>query len=583
MKKTSRKINRGFIYFLALMLVVLSVPLAAMAAPQDKVRVFIGFNEMPGRAEEALVRSFGGEIRHTYSIIPSISAELPVKAIEALQKNPKVRIIEPVVTAYAIGTYEEELSETWGMARIGEGVAQTTNGALGSGVKVAIIDSGIDYTHPEFDGIYAGGYDFVNNDNDPMDIDGHGTHVAGTVAAAKDGSGVVGAAPSVELYALKALEGGSGGFDDIVAALDWCVVKGIDITNNSYGSSTDPGDTVEAAFDAAYNKGVLHIAAAGNEGTPPGKGDTVGYPAKYSSVVAVAASNVSDSRARFSSTGPDVDLIAPGEGILSTYIGGQYATMSGTSMASPHVAGVAAQVLGVNPSFSPDQIKQKLIDTAEDLGLPYEHQGHGLVRADLATEVGGLTPDPDPVVQYTLTVNKVGEGTVTVTPSTEDYKYDAGTIVQLVATPADGYEFEKWDVGTEGYTNANIEITMNSDTIAIAYFAQSEPDPNPDPVEVTLTASLDKEDPAVYSGNAWVYITSTLKDGDVGVPGAEITATVTNPSGESSKVSGITNSDGIAILKYRLVKNFAKGAYSIQVYAGVQTDPESVTLGFEYK
>ncbi|GAI75932.1 unnamed protein product, partial [marine sediment metagenome] len=158
--------------------------------------------------------------------------------------------------------------------------------------------------------------------------------------------GVVGVAPEARIYALKVLEGGTGSYSDVIAAIQWAVDNGMQVTNNSYGSSGDPGELVKAAFDAAYyTYGVLHVAAAGNNGNPPGRGDNVIYPARWDSVIAVAATDESDNRARWSSTGLDVELSAPGVNINSILPGGDYVRMSGTSMASPHVAGTAALVI----------------------------------------------------------------------------------------------------------------------------------------------------------------------------------------------------------------------------------------------
>ena len=149
-----------------------------------------------------------------------------------------------------------------------------------------------------------------------------------------------------ELYDRKALgAGGSGSDSDVIAASQWAVTNGIQVNNNSYGSSRDPGVTVKAAFDNAYAAGVLHVAAAGNSGNPRGRGNNVIYPARWESVIAVAATDGDDERASWSSTGPDVELAAPGVGINSTLLGGGYDEDKGTSMASPHVAGTAAWVI----------------------------------------------------------------------------------------------------------------------------------------------------------------------------------------------------------------------------------------------
>ena len=255
-------------------------------------KVIIGFMQQPGQAEEALVRNAGGTIKYTYHLVPAIAADVPGQAIAQLRANRQVIRIDPDGKVFALDT---ELDNTWGVNRIGAGTVHDGSNK-GAGVKVAIIDSGIYYDHPDLDDNYAGGYDFVNNDSDPVDDNGHGTHVAGTVAAEDDGAGVVGVAPGARLYALKVLDAsGSGSFSDVIAALQWCVDNGIQVTNNSYGSSKNPGGTVQAAFDnAVADAGILHVASAGNSGNPKGKGNNVGYPARYASVLAVAATDAND-------------------------------------------------------------------------------------------------------------------------------------------------------------------------------------------------------------------------------------------------------------------------------------------------
>ena len=152
--------------------------------------------------------------------------------------------------------------------------------------------------------------------------------------------------PAVFLYALKVLNAqGSGSWSDVIAALQWAVNNGIQVTNNSYGSGRNPGGTVEAAFANAEAAGLVNVAAAGNSGNCGGKGNKVGWPARYSSVIAVGATNQNDGRPCFSSAGPDVELAAPGVAINSTIPGGGYDQYHGTSMASPHVAGTAALVI----------------------------------------------------------------------------------------------------------------------------------------------------------------------------------------------------------------------------------------------
>ena len=383
------------IFFTALLAAVVLAAQAgapAIAQAPERIDVLIGFDRAPGAAERAVVSGLGGRIKHSYRIVNAVAANIPAAAVSALLNNPRVVTVEADIEAHAI---DAELDNTWGVGHIGAGAVHDAANK-GAGVKIAVIDTGVDYTHADLSANYAGGKDFVNNDDDPMDDHFHGTHVAGTIAAVDNGMGVVGVAPDADIYALKVLdENGSGYFSDIIAAVDWTVANGIQVTNNSYGSSRNPGTIVEAAFANSAALGVLHIAAAGNSGRPNGKGNTVGYPARYASVVAVAAIDSSDTRASWSSTGPDVELAAPGVGILSTYLGGGYASFGGTSMASPHVAGTAALVIAAGYTGAAT-VRTRLQQTADDLGDAGRDNlyGYGLVDADGAAVApsGDLPP-----------------------------------------------------------------------------------------------------------------------------------------------------------------------------------------------
>ena len=363
--------------------------------PDGLVKVLIGFKEKPGPPEQALVKGLGGKIKYTYNFIPAMAASLPEKAIEALQKNPNVKYVEPDGLVQAL----DELDSSWGVKHIGAGVVHDL-GNRGTGVKVAIIDTGIDSSHGDL--TVVGGKSFVSYTEDFDDDNGHGTHVAGIVAALDDGIGVVGVAPAAELYALKALdENGSGYVSDVAYAIQWATVNEIQVINMSLGGGASI--TLEAAcWLAYYYDGLLLVASAGNSGNPSGKGDNISYPAGYDSVIAVAATDQSDERARWSSTGPAVELAAPGVSIYSTYIGG-YTTLSGTSMASPHVAGTAALVWKANPTWSNDDVRTQLQETAEDLGaVGWDSEfGYGLVNAAEAVGVDTLPPNDPPTVSIT--------------------------------------------------------------------------------------------------------------------------------------------------------------------------------------
>lgn len=392
--------------------------LAPMGFPEDassRAKVLIAFAGPPEQAQLAAIRDLGGEIRYVYHLVPAVAATVPGIVVRDLRGAVGAIRVEPDIRIFATDT---ELDNSWGVKRIGSGTVHDGSNT-GSGIKIAIIDSGIDYNHPDLDGNFAGGYDFVNDDGDPMDDYGHGTHVAGTVAAEDNGVGVVGVAPGASLYGLKILgNSGSGSFSDAIAALQWCVDNGIHITNNSYGSDQDPGVTVREAFDNAALAGVLHVSSAGNTGNPPGRGDNVGYPASYDSVIAVAATDDSDKRARFSSTGQAVELAAPGVDVNSTKLGGGYVEYDGTSMACPHVAGAAALVMAAGVS----DVRTQLQNTADDLGDPGRdsHYGYGLVDA---AEAAGAPLNESPAV--------------TITNPADGSTFDSGATILFEGTATD--------------------------------------------------------------------------------------------------------------------------------------------------
>jgi subtilisin family serine protease len=542
--------------------------------PDGLVKVFIGFKEKPGKAQQAMVQGVGGKIKYTYHIVDAIAASIPEKAIVALQKNPNVRYVEPDDLVFAL---DAELSDSWGVERIGAGIVHDDDNK-GTGIKVAIIDSGIDYTHPDLDGNYVSGYDFVNDDDDPMDDNGHGTHVAGTVAAEDDGSGVVGVAPEAYIYALKVLNsGGSGYFSDIIKALEWCMSNGIQVTNNSYGSSGDPGTSVQEAFDNAYNAGIIHVAAAGNSGNPPGRGDNVEYPAAYDSVIAVAATDQSDKRARFSSTGPDVELAAPGVGIYSTYIGG-YTTYSGTSMASPHVAGVVALMIVANVS----NIRGQLQSTADDLGDSGKDDkyGYGLVNAAKAALESVDVHDvaitaisaPSWVLQCDMVnvdVDVTNEGTfdeifdVVLTDENPDEFTDTETIT-LAAGASATISFS-WQT-SESTTLGDHTLTVIASLITDEDTADNSKSTTVTVVEAVANIMYVESigfSSKVAGPNKFLYTTVKVVDGsDQPLGGVRVEMTLSHESAGTWKFTGDTDVDGV--VKFTL-KKALNGSYTATV------------------
>ena len=261
----------------------------------------------------------------------------------------------------------------WGIARVNAPAAWDYT--AGRGVKVAVIDTGVDFNHPDLAPNYKGGYNAVDPAAAPLDDQGHGTHVAGTIAAVKDGKGVAGVAPGADLYAVKVLDkNGSGQYSWIIAGIEWAIEHRMQVINMSLGGGAG-NEALRLVMEKAGEAGVTVVCAAGNDSGP------VNYPAKYPQAIAVSASDSADKIASFSSRGPELAVIAPGVKINSTLKGGGYGALSGTSMACPHVAGLAAIAIGAGAA-GPDQVRAALKGAASGLpGLTPNEQGAGLVNA----------------------------------------------------------------------------------------------------------------------------------------------------------------------------------------------------------
>ncbi len=353
----------------------------AVWAPQPE-RVIIMFHNTP---DANLVAQYG-QVHRVFHLIPAVVATLPQPAIDALSKNPNVKYIEPdqyvqlVEPSVVIQGKPSRQKVPWGVDRIDADLAWAVT--KGTGIKVAIVDTGIDIDHTDLAANIHGGYNCIAETTNFDDDHGHGTHCAGIVAALNNKVGVVGVAPEAWLYGVKVLDAsGSGYLSDCTEGIQWCVDNGMQVVSMSWGGYGD-WPTIQAACDAAWNAGLLLVAAAGNDAylTPDM------CPAGYSSVMAISATDSSDALAYFSNYGNEIELGAPGVSIYSTYMGGKYATMSGTSMACPHVSGTAALAWAAHPGYTNNQIRQLLWNTAEDLGAPGWdiYFGYGLVDAQAA-------------------------------------------------------------------------------------------------------------------------------------------------------------------------------------------------------
>src|SRR3989338_1588224 len=250
------------------------------------------------------------------------------------------------------------------------------NLSKGSNVKVAVLDTGIG-AHNDL--AVAGGVSFV--DNTYYDSNGHGTSVAGVIAALLNDEGLAGVSPEVSLYSVKIMQGSTGDLSNAIAGIEWAIDNNISIVSMSFGLGSY-SQIFKEALQEAYNHNIVLVAASGNEAT-----DNILYPAKYDTVIAVGAVDSDDNLASFSSYGFEQELVAPGVDINSTYLGNVYSILSGTSLAAPHVAGVAALIKAFNNSLTNEQIRAKLRNDALDLGTAGKDDlyGYGLVQVRLNT------------------------------------------------------------------------------------------------------------------------------------------------------------------------------------------------------
>lgn len=342
----------------------------------------------------------------------------------------------------------------WGIKYIG--ADQTLKKYSGKNVNVAIFDTGVS-SHEDLK--VSGGISFVDYTSSYADDNGHGTHVAGIIAAQDNKLGVVGVAPNAKIYSVKILnQNGSGNYSNIISAIEWAIDNNIDVINMSVGGNVD-SIALHEAVQNAVNSGIIIVAAAGNKGAG---NDTMLYPAKYPEVVSVGALDENNQVAYYSSRGPELKVVAPGTSVLSTINDGTYATMSGTSMAAPHVTGAIAALKSKNSKFTSEEIVNSLYISSTELGNKSDY-GYGVVNLAKATEVSKddiVKPIPVPSPKPTPTSSTDPKGT----PDLEKPTIEAREkYLQLVEADTYGAIVDKFhELYGDNYTADEIENNFST-------------------------------------------------------------------------------------------------------------------------
>ena len=472
--------------------------------------------------------------------------KVPEHALEqvkkALSKNPNIQFVEENFIAEAAYVPNDvQYPSQWHLPMIAApGGWDLTTGS--PSVPIAIIDSGVDPTHPDLAGNLIAGYNFAGNNTDTQDVLGHGTAVAGSAAAMTDNiTGVAGVAWNSPIMPLVVFDtDGSASYYDTARAINYAADQGVRIMNISLGGSSY-SSTLQTAVNYAWNKGAVIIASAHNYST-----DTPYSPAACTNVVAVSATTSSDTLASFSNYGTWVDITAPGVSILTTSRGGGYGNWSGTSFSSPITAGVAALILSANPSLTNAQVVDILTRNADDIGTTgFDiYFGYGRVNALQSIQAAlAAAPDKDtidPSVAITSPQNNTSvNGSLTVSVSAADEGgvdrvdlYIDGELLSSDTTSP--YTFE-WD--TYGYANSNHELMAvaydtagNNGSSVITVTVANE---SADDTQAPLVAITSIQEAALVSGAITVDVSATDEGGialvELYINGERLNEDITSP------------------------------------------------------
>jgi serine protease len=480
-------------------LILLSLPLTAASAvpslplePTSLGQAIVGFDAGALPAVNAGGRLGGLPVTQVsrngnFIVVATDDVGVARRAVAGVRG---VRYVEDNIVLHTLAIPNDaRYGEQYGPGMMGFPAAWGQVGYGSSSITVALVDTGIRRTHQDFvGGRVLQGHDYVGGDSDPNDTCGHGTHTSGTVGATtNNGVGVAGMSQA-KILPMKALDsvGGllnvtcTGSAANISQAIMDAADQGAKVISMSIGGGASA--TEENAVNYAWNKGVLLVAAAGNDGAS----NSVDYPAAYPNVIAVAALTSGKVRASYSDAGPQVDVAAPGSGVLSTYNSNDtsYTSLDGTSMATPHVAGALALALSCAPGTSPSAMTSALTGTAEDLGAAGKDDiyGYGLARADrLVAQLCGGGANQPPTAAFSsstsgLTVNVNGSASSDPNGDALTYAWtfgDGGTATGVTAS----HTYATAGTYTVGLTVNDGHGGTNATSSSVTVGTGGDPDP----------------------------------------------------------------------------------------------------------
>ncbi|CAM3464679.1 S8 family serine peptidase [Stackebrandtia soli] len=416
-----------------------------------------------------LFADYDATITDTFRSIDGFAVDMSAADAKALAANPAIEYVEQDAEVTIAGT---QTGATWGLDRIdqtptaGDG-SYTYPDSAGSGVTAYIIDTGADLDHPDFGGRMTSGRDTVDNDNDASDCQGHGTHVAGTI-----GGDEWGVAKSVDMVAVRVLNcSGSGTYAGVIAGIDWVTQNAQlpAVANMSLGGGFD--QSVNDAVTASVASGVTYALAAGNDS---GANACNGSPGSTPTALTVGATDSSDNRASFSNIGPCVDIFAPGVSITSAWLNGGTNTISGTSMATPHVAGAAALHLGENPSATPAQVGTALTGNALSgvVGNPGTGSPNLLLNIEYLNDGGGPVDPPGDCEAASTSSQAIADRATVNSPLAVACEGNASTVsvkVAITHTYRGDLKIELVSPGGTVYLLKSANISDGADNVNATY------------------------------------------------------------------------------------------------------------------